>query len=93
MPRLTTLNKMLLPALLTAGMSALAGVQASGVSAQAASRLWSIGIHFEYQDGTDYDIVLQRGVPTEEMPGVLAECGQSHWTGSVVRYHCYPIPE
>jgi len=37
--------------------------------------------------------VIQRGVPTSKMASMLAECGQSHWTGTVVWYHCYPIPE
>ena len=32
-------------------------------------------------------------ITTEDMPTILAECGKSHWTGAVVRYHCFPIPE
>jgi len=61
--------------------------------AQPDSRSWSIVVHFAYQDGSEYDYVIARGVPTREISSYLSECGASHWTGSVVRYHCYPLPE
>ena len=96
MPRFATLKamkKMLLQGVFAAVLTALIGFHATGVSAEAASQLWSIMIHFEYQDGTEYDYLLRAGVPTESMPSILAECGRSHWTGSVVRYHCFPMPE
>ena len=96
MPRLVTLKamkKMLLPGVLAAALTALVGFHATGVSAEAASRLWSIAVHIEYQDGSVYEHAFATGVPTEIMPSILAECGRSHWTGSVVRYHCFPIPE
>ena len=96
MPRLTTLKamkKMLLPGTFAAALTALVGFQAMGVSAEAASRLWSIAVHIEYQDGSVYEHAFATGVPTEIMPSILAECGKSHWTGSAVRYHCFPIPE
>ena len=96
MSKLTTLratNKMLLPGVFAAAVAALIGFHGTGVSAQGPSGLWSIVVHFEYQDGFEYDYVLARGVPTRNMPSMLAECGSSHWTGSVVRYHCFPIPE
>ena len=50
-------------------------------------------IQFQYQDGFEFDYVLQRGVSTTDMAAALADCGRSHWTGSVVRYHCYPVPQ
>jgi hypothetical protein len=50
-------------------------------------------IHFEYQDGTEFDYVLATGVSTPEMAAMMRECGASHSTGSVVRYHCFPIAE
>jgi hypothetical protein len=96
MSRLTTLRatkKMLLPVVFAAAVAALIGFHGAGLSAEGTSRLWSIVVHFEYQDGFEYDYVVARGVPTEMMPSMLAECGSSHWTGSVVRYHCFPIPE
>jgi hypothetical protein len=95
MPRLTTLKtmrKMLLPGAFAAALAALIGFHAT-VSVEAASRLWSIAVHIEYQDGFVYEQVFAAGVPTEIMPSILEECGRSHWTGSVVRYHCFPIPE
>jgi hypothetical protein len=61
--------------------------------AQQDGRSWSIAVHLAYQDGSEYDYVIARGVPTGEVSSYLSECGASHWTGSVVRYHCYPIPE
>jgi hypothetical protein len=96
MSRLTTLRsakRLLLPGVFAAAVAALIGFHATRVSAAGAPRQWSIVVHFEYQDGFEYDYVVARGVPTEIMPSMLAECGSSHWTGSVVRYHCFPIPE
>jgi hypothetical protein len=87
------MKKLLLPGLFAAALAALIGFQAPTVSAQGASRLWSIVVHFEYQNGFEFDYVIAEGVSTETVPSILAECGQSHWTGSVVRYHCYPVPE
>jgi len=95
MPRLTTLKamkKMLLPGMFAAAITALIGFNPTGVSA-AASQLWSIAVHIEYQDGSVYEHVFAAGVPTEVLPSILKECGKSHWTGSAVRYHCFPIPE
>lgn len=73
-------------------LTALIGFGATHVTAQG-QRLWSIVIHFQYQDGFEFDYVLERGVPTSELGAALAECGRSHRTGSVVRYHCYPVAE
>jgi len=81
--------KKLLPGVVAAALAALIGA----VPAEAAPRTWSIVVHFAYQDGLEYDYVLRTGVATPDMPSMLAECGASHWTGSVVRYHCFPIPE
>ena len=86
-------KKMLVPGAFAVALAALMGLHATAVSAQPASRTWSIVAHFLYQDGFEYDYVLRRGVSTEDMSSFLAECGASHWTGSVVRYHCFPVPE
>ena len=96
MSKLTTLKavkKLLLPGIFAAAVATLIGAYGTKVSAQGPSQLWSIVAHFQYQDGFEYDYVLARGVPTELMSSMLAECGRSHWTGSVVRYHCFPVPE
>ena len=61
--------------------------------AQQNDHSWSIAAHFRYLDGFEYDYVFARGVPTREISSYLAQCGASHWTGSVVWYYCYPIPE
>jgi len=84
---------MLLPGVFAAAVAALIGFHGTGVSAQGPSRLWSIVVHFEYQDGSELDYVLEQGVPTAELGAALAECGRSHSVGSVVRYHCYPVAE
>jgi len=83
----------LLSGLLAVAMTAFAGISFTRVSAAPVSQLWSVAVHLAYADGTSYDIVLRRGLQAPEMSSMLAECGRSHWTGSVVRYHCYPIPE
>jgi hypothetical protein len=96
MPGLETLKamkKMLLPGVFVAAVTALVGFHATGVAAEPASQRWSIVVHFEYQNGFEYDYVLASGVPTSLMPSMLEECGRSHSSGSVVRYHCFPVPE
>ena len=74
-------------------LAVLVGLQLAGAALQAAPRLWSIVVHFQYDDGFEFDYVIETGVPTSELGAALGECGRSHATGSVVRYHCYPIPE
>ena len=91
MPISTTLKRKLLTGLL-ASLTVLAGLQATGFAAQA-ERLWSVVVHFEYDNGLEYDYVLRTGLSAGEMAAILEDCGRSHWTGSVVRYYCYPIPE
>ena len=96
MPRLETLKAMrkaLVRGVSAAALAALIAFQVAEVSAQGNARLWSVVIHFEYQDGTEVDYVLATGVQTSEMTAILRECGASHSTGSVVRYHCFPVPE
>lgn len=96
MPGLTTLKTMkkgLMRGLFATALTAVMALQAGGAAVEAAPGLWSIAAHFEYQDGFEFDYVIATGVSTADMPAMLAECGRSHWTGSVVRYHCYPIPE
>ena len=95
MVKLTTLRamkKLLMQGVFVAALTALIALGATGVAAQE-QRLWSIVIHFQYQDGFEFDYVLERGVSTEDVGAALADCGRSHRTGSVVRYHCYPVPE
>ena len=95
MLRLTTSRTMktaLTRGVFVAVLTALIGFGATDVIAQG-QQLWSIVIHFQYQDGFEFDYVLQRGVSTSELGAALAECGRSHRTGSVVRYHCYPVAE
>ena len=84
--------KMLKRGIFVAAFAALLGFQTTGLAAQG-QRLWSIVIHFEYEDGFEFDYVLQSGVSTKDIGGALAECGRSHQTPSVVRYHCYPVAE
>lgn len=86
------MKKRLTAGVFAAAVIAVLGFQTTGLHAQARG-LWSIVIHFQYEDGFEFDYVLQRGVPASELGAALAACGQSHSTGSVVRYHCYPVAE
>lgn len=95
MPGLTmvkAVKAVLVQGIFVAALVALIGFQGTGVAAQG-KNLWSIVIHFQYQDGFEFDYVLERGVSTSDLGAALAECGRSHWVGSVVHYHCYPVPE
>ena len=95
MLRLTTLRDLktaLMRGVFIAALTALIGFAATEVAAQG-QRLWSIVIHFQYQDGFEFDYVLERGVPSSELGAALAECGRSHRNGSVMHYHCYPVAE
>ena len=95
MPTLTTLKAMkkaLVNGVFVAAVTALIGFPVTGVAAQG-QKLWSVVIHFQYPDGFEFDYVLERGVSTADLPAALAECGRSHWVGSVVQYHCYPVQE
>ena len=74
-------------------MMALAGISSTGVAAQQASNLWSVAVNLRYANGDIYDIVIARGLETREMSAMLADCGRAHKQGTVVWYHCYPIPE
>jgi hypothetical protein len=96
MPRLETLKavrRALVRGLAAATLAALVAFHVTEASAQGDARRWSVVIHFEYQDGTEFDYVLATGVSTPEMAAMMQECGASHSTGSVVRYHCFPIAE
>ena len=73
-------------------LAALVGFGTTTVAAQQA-QTWSVGIHFEYADGFSFDILLGTGLTSDEKAGILQDCGRSHRTGSVVRYHCYAIAE
>jgi hypothetical protein len=84
-------KRVLAVALAVAMVAAVAGVFSTGVSAQ--EETWSVAVHLEYADGTTYDIVIARGLTNERKASMLADCGRSHRQGTVVRYHCYPIPE
>jgi hypothetical protein len=89
------MKKTLLSVVLAVALAAVAGISATGVSAQADPNTWSIAVYLRYVDGTSYDIVLRTGIPMSEVREMLQDCAQAHWTGSgaVVHYHCYPIPE
>jgi hypothetical protein len=87
------MKKKLLSFVLAITLAALAAASPSVNAAEAASRLWSVAVHFEYSDGSAYDYVVATGVATRDVPSFLAECGRSHRVGTVVRYHCFPIPE
>lgn len=87
------MKKKLLSGVMAVAMVALAGISSTGVAAQPASQLWSVAVNLRYANGDIYDYVIARGLETQEMSSMLAECGRSHWTGTVVWYHCYPIPE
>ena len=87
------MKKKLLSGVLAVTLMALVGIPSAGIAGERASRLWSVAVHLEYQDGSAYDYVLATGVSTQEMSSFLADCGRSHRGGTVVRSHCYPIPE
>ena len=90
---LRKVKKVLMPGVFVAALIAMTGLQGAGAAAQGPPT-WSIVIHFQYQDGFEFDYVLERGVTTSAIGAALAECGQSHWTGgNVVHYHCYPVEE
>ena len=71
----------------------MVGLGSTSVSAERDSQTWSIVVHLSYANGDEYDIVIARGLSTQEMSSMLADCGKSHRQGTVVRYHCYPIAE
>ena len=85
--------KKVLSAVLAVVLTGLIGLPNAGFAAQQNGRLWSIAVHLAYQDGFELDYVVATGVPTGDVASYLADCGASHWTGTVVRYHCFPIPE
>ena len=83
----------LLTAVLAVALAVSAGISSTGISAQGASATFSVAVHFEYEDGFNFDYILARGVAPSEVHSILSDCGRSHWTKSVVRYHCFVIPE
>jgi hypothetical protein len=86
------MKKTLLTGLLAVALAVSAGIYSTRVSAQP-SPTFSVAAHFEYEDGFSFDYILERGVAPSKVHERLADCGQSHWTRSVVRYHCFAIPE
>jgi hypothetical protein len=87
------MKKKLWSGVLAVTLIALVGIPSTGIAAEQASRLWSIVVHLEYADGSVIDYVVATGVSTQDKSSYLADCGRSHRNGTVVRYHCYPIPE
>ena len=87
------MKKKLLSGALAVALAALVGISSAGVAAAQATDTWSVAVHLRYVNGDSYDIVFATGVPTSELPSILQDCGRSHRNGSVVWYHCYPIPE
>lgn len=74
-------------------MTALVGIHSTSVAAEQAPKLWSVAVNLRYANGDIYDIVFATGVPTKELSSILSDCGRAHQQGTVVWYHCYPIPE
>lgn len=88
------MKKTLLAGVLAVAMAAsLVGINSTAVAAQQTSPSFSIVVHFEYASGFSFDYVLARGVSASDVSSRLQDCGRSHWTGSVVRYYCYALPE
>ena len=87
------MKKMMLAGMFAVMLAVLVGFSSTTVSAQQAPQTWTVVIHFEYADGFSFDYVLATGASTSRMTSILQDCARSHWTGSVVRYHCYPIAE
>ena len=87
------MKKKVLSGVLAAAVVALLGLGTTNAAAENATQLWSVFVHLEYQDGTSYDIPMRRGVDKSEVVEILQDCGQAHRFGSVVRYHCYPVPD
>jgi|KBSSwiStaDraftv2_1062776.scaffolds.fasta_scaffold435178_2 hypothetical protein len=86
------MRKKLMAGVLAAAVTALVGIQGTGVAAQAAPT-FTIYVHFEYESGFSYDYPVERGVTTAEMPALLQYCGSAHQAPSVVRFYCYPVAE
>ena len=86
------MKKRLVTGVLAAAVMALVGLQGTA-AVQAAPPTFTVFAHFEYADGFNYDYPVARGVSTSQLPTYLSDCGSSHWTGSVVRYYCFPVPE
>jgi hypothetical protein len=97
MPNLATwrdVKHAVLRGLFATTLTALIGIFATGISAAGASQLWSVVVYIEYDNGFVYEHAFATGVPTSTLPSILEECGSAHrWNRSVVRYHCYPVPE
>ena len=87
------MKKRIAGGVLAAALMAVGALQATSAAAQPAAQSWSVFVHFEYADGFSFDYPLAKGVPTSEVSSWLQDCGRSHRTPSVVRYHCYPVPE
>jgi hypothetical protein len=88
-----SMKRNLLRGALVALSLALVGIFSTGMAAAPDARLWSIAVHLGYADGTALEYVFAEGVPTHDVSSYLRDCGRSHRNGTVVRYHCYPIPE
>jgi hypothetical protein len=87
------MRKQLLAGVLAVALAAIVGIFTVSVSAQPEPQTFSVAVHIEYPDGFVYDHAFATGVPTSELPSILAACGKGHRGGSGVRYHCYAIPE
>ena len=87
------MKKALLRGLCAATLMALIGLVPAGISAAGDSKTWSVAVHIEYPDGFVYEHAFATGVPTSDVPSILAACNSAHRFGSAVRYHCFPIPE
>ena len=87
------MKQVVVQGVLATALAAFVGFLSPGISAAGTSRLWSVVIHIEYDNGFVYEHAFATGVPISTLPSILEACGSSHQFGSVVRYHCYPTPE
>jgi hypothetical protein len=74
-------------------LTALVGFASTGIAAERRPLWSSREFTIEYADGSAYDYVFATGVSTEEKRRICGLWQVSPENGTVVRYHCYPIPE
>jgi len=90
------MKKTLLSGVLAVAMLVLAGIYATGVSAQPvqpAAQTWSVAVHIEYPNGFVYDHAFVTGVAASDLKTYLQACGQSHRDQNWLRLYCYAFPD
>jgi hypothetical protein len=86
-------KKLLAGVMAVAMAAAMVGFNSTSVAAAQGAQTWSVAVHLRYANGFELDYVMATGVPTSRMSEMLSDCGRAHKQGTVVWYHCYPIPE